>query len=268
MVTIEVDVEVMDMLKKLAEPFIETSPNHVLRRILGLGEPQKTTRNLSASKKGGIAMEPILGIPVVGTPTLDKLRELTPFIDRAFLTFLLDKYHNSRGNFSTGDILSFMKKFHLVTPAGKYWNPWMEKPYGAKSTEDKTGKTSCQRTIEHFRQCRRYACWGGRDVKRGCDRTDSCSYHPDNPSLGVKKANACKMKLEVIWKRSNPRAPYTYGARYIEIVKEYLLNGETTPLRPLLEVFYQGEVFSAELVNAFRHEFHINEREMSSLFSW
>ena len=40
MITIEIDEEVFEMLGKIAKPFVETSPNMVIRRILGL-EPEK-----------------------------------------------------------------------------------------------------------------------------------------------------------------------------------------------------------------------------------
>ena len=36
MATIEVDNEVIDKLKEIAIPFVDLTPNHVIRRVLGM----------------------------------------------------------------------------------------------------------------------------------------------------------------------------------------------------------------------------------------
>jgi len=89
-------------------PFVDHSPNDVLRRILSL----LTTSAVRNHQE-----------------FVDTNMKPKPTIHQAFLTFLLDKYKKLNGNFSTNDVTPFMKKFNLISLDGKYKNPWMPKSY-------------------------------------------------------------------------------------------------------------------------------------------
>jgi len=150
---IDIDSEVYQKLKELADPFVETSPNDVLRRVLGLP-------SVNAVERGSV----LRANPEAdaGPPVLTALRRSTAYVHPAFLTFLIGKHKSIGGGFSTADIIPFMERFHLVTHSGFYRNPWMEKPYGG----EKQGKTSCEGSVEQYRQCRHYGCWGAGTARR------------------------------------------------------------------------------------------------------
>ena len=87
------------------------------------------------------------------------------------------------------------------------------------------GLISCQRTIEHFRQTRKFGCWGGKDIKENCNSANECIYHPENDE---KIQNKCDLRNGVIWKRTSPDSPFTYGKYYLEVIKigEELLESD------------------------------------------
>ncbi len=248
MKTIEIDPEVYEKLKELADPFVEKSPNDVLRRILGLSVPAIGAGEVPPGPPGtGAFLE----------QAWSDLRQGSGHVHPAFLTFLVDKHKAAGGGFSTADIVPFMDRFKLVTPSGFYRNPWMERPYGGR----KRGKMSCEGSVEQYRQCRHYGCWGGRDSKAGCDDL-GCRYHPWNPrpesSVG---RNKCDLRKGVIWKRQSPLAPYTFGKDYVEVVRSEFLKGRTIPLGLLARAFYPGEEENERALSQFGKEFHIDERE-------
>ncbi len=246
---IDIDSEVYQKLKELADPFVETSPNDVLRRILGLP-------TVKAVERGG-ELRPAREAEEGGPVVLTDLRRSTGYVHPAFLTFLIDKHKAIGGGFSTADIIPFMEHFQLVTPSGFYRNPWMEKPYGG----EKRGKTSCEGSIEQYRQCRHYGCWGGRDSKADCD-TLECRYHPRNPNLeACVGRNKCDLRKGVIWKRESPLSPYTFGKDYVEVVRSEFLKGRAMPVKLLAGAFYPGEEENEQAINQFLREFHIGEPE-------
>jgi hypothetical protein len=247
--TIEIDSEVYQKLKELADPFVEKSPNDVLRRILELP-------SVEAVERGRV----MRAIPEAdaGPPVLTALRRSTAYVHPAFLTFLIGKHKSMGGGFSTADIIPFMERFHLVTPAGFYRNPWMEKPYGG----EKQGKTSCEGSIEQYRQCRHYGCWGGRDNKADCD-TLNCRYHPRNPNPeACVGRNKCDLRKGVIWKRETPLSPYRFGKDYVEVIQSEFLKGKAVPANLLASALYPGEEENERALNQFFQEFHIDEPEM------
>ena len=245
---IDIDPEVYEKLKELADPFVERSPNDVLRRILGLPG----------------AGSPVGDVPS-GPPEKASFREaawngLRPratHVHPGFLAFLIDKHKAAGGGFRTADIIPFMDRFNLVTVSGHYRNPWMDRPYGGQ----KWGKSSCEGSIEQYRQCRHYGCWGGRDSKEGCDDL-ACRYHPRNPCPETCVGrNKCDLRKGVIWKRQSPLAPYTFGKDYVEIVRSEFLKGGTMPLGLLAGAFYPGEEKDERALSQFGEEFHIDEPE-------
>lgn len=248
MKTIEIDPEVYEKLKEFADPFIERSPNDVLRRILGLSAASNTVGYPSTGQPGTAAFR---------VPAWSDLRLGTRHVHPGFLTFLIDKHKAAGGGFSTTDIIPFMDRFNLVTPSGSYRNPWVERPYGGR----KRGKMSCEGSVEQYRQCRHYGCWGGRDSKVGCNDQD-CRYHPRNPcpetSVG---RNKCDLRKGVIWKRQSPLAPYAFGRDYVEIIRSEFLKGRTIPLGLLARAFYPGEEENERALSQFLEKFHIDDRE-------
>lgn len=252
---IEIDEEVFLKLKELAEPFVDMTPNHVIRRLAGLSSKhveQETKIPLSPK----LPRERSLSIQgkIPADQTILRLREATAFVHSAFLTFLMDKHLNTKGNYKTSDIIPFFEQFKMVTTSGYLRNPWMASPYENKS--------SCQRTVEHFRQCRKFGCWGGRNTKANCTKS-SCEYHPENKD-GPK--NRCDLRKGVIWKRESRQYPASYGDNYIEIVKKDLLNGKRIPLNPLLSVFYPNDHFDEKLIERFFKDFNMNEQEITQFF--
>jgi hypothetical protein len=247
--TIDIDQEVYQKLKELADPFIETTPNDVLRRILGL----PSRRAVDSGKLQWTSSDAETFIQ----PALIDLQRGTAGIHPAFLTFLIDKHKAAGGGFSTADIIPFMERFNFVTPAGLYRNPWMEKPYGG----EKRGKASCEGSVEQYRQCRHYGCWGGKDSKAGCDSL-SCRYHPRNPvqesSVG---RNKCDLRKGVIWKRESPQSPYTFGKDYIGVVRSEFLKGQAIPLDLLARACYPREEEHDRALSQFMEEFHVDESE-------
>ncbi len=248
MKTIDIDPEVYEKLKELADHFVESSPNEVLRRILGLSAP-------GSGVKGGLTGPPEEA--AFRETAWAELRRSEARAHPGFLTFLIDKHKAAGGGFSTADIVPFMDRFNLVTPSGFYRNPWMERPYGGR----KRGKMSCEGSVEQYRQCRHYGCWGGRDSKEGCDE-QGCRYHPRNPCPeSCVGRNKCDLRKGVIWKRQSPLAPYTFGKDYVEIVRSEFLKGRTLPLGLLARALYPGEEESERALSQFVKEFHIDERE-------
>jgi hypothetical protein len=273
---IEVDQEVYEKLKKLADPFVETTPNHVLRRILGLPlEKKAITKKKARKRKISRDTEP-WGVAI------SKLRKETDFVHPAFLTYLVDKFYDGRGNFKISDIIPFMEEMNLVSASGAYLNPWMPGPY--------KGKASCQNTIAHYRECRRFGCWGGRDYKDHCDNL-ACFYHPQNSSGVIK--NKCDLRKGVIWKRRSAKSEYSYGAVYLEVVAKELLGHKRIPLHSLLTVFYpqrhttvdmvergyfeyghdnlpEGDpiILENEITDKFAYDFNFTDREIDCLFTY
>ncbi|MFH1931634.1 MAG: hypothetical protein ABIN18_08615 [Pseudomonadota bacterium] len=264
-ITIEIDIEVYVKLKEIADPFVDTTPNLVIRRLLGLPKKkiEKMHGEMGSSRyhsavtvnRQGVAV----GNKIVGlsssSAAVEKLRSSSPHSHPAFLTFLMDKFQNTHGNYKTSDIVPFLETANLRTLSGSYRNPWMPAPYKTLN--------SCTRTIEHFRQTRKFGCWGGKDTKANCDARDTCIYHPDNQDP---IRNKCDLRKGVIWKRANPESPYEYGMHYVEVVKQELLSGAPMPLEPLLSVLYLDSRWEEDLVSGFTKKFHFNEREME-LFS-
>ncbi len=269
MKTIEIDGEVFEALGKLAVPFVETSPNMVLRRILGMTatimeppEPSGADRRPGESEESEPTLED--RIKAFGsTDAIETLREATPHVHSSFLTFLMDKHTNTTGNFRNRDILRFMKAMHLMLPSGAIRNPWMEAPYGGHFVQN--ARQSCITTMAHYRQPRRFGCSSGRDVKAGCRASNRCIYHPEHPDT-IK--NKCDLRSGAVWKRLDPSGshPYVYGANYLDVVQNDMLNARQVPLRPLLAVFYPGVAFNQGLVDIFRRDFHLSDPEMG-LFS-
>ncbi len=248
MKTIEIDPEVYEKLKELADPFVEKSPNDVLRRILGFSVPGIGAGEVPPGPPGTEAFR---------EPAWSDLRQGSGHVHPAFLTFLVDKHKAAGGGFSTADIVPFMDRFKLVTASGFYHNPWMERPYGGR----KRGKMSCEGSVEQYRQCRHYGCWGGRDSKAGCDDL-GCRYHPRNPCPESSVArNKCDLRKGVIWKRQSPLAPYTFGKDYVEVVRSEFLKGQTISLGLLARAFYPGEKENERAISQFGEEFHIDQRE-------
>ena len=54
-------------------------------------------------------------------------------------------------------------------------------------TGNQNGLVSCQSTVEHFKQPRKFGCWGGKSIKTDCEAEDYCPYHPDFPDEIKKK---------------------------------------------------------------------------------
>lgn len=253
MKSIEIDDDVYEELGKLATPFVETDPNDVLRRLLGLASrspiPHVPLRD--ESRDMGNRSRPHDRNKLL----IEQLRLASLHVHPAFLTFLLDKHLNSHGNFKTSDILGFMEMYNLRLGSGLFRNPWMKSAYRGKNG----GSISCTRTIEHFKQARRFACWLGRNSKSDCNENRTCGYHPDN-SKGIK--NKCDLQKGVIWKRFNRGSPFSYGSNYIDVVDTELLDGKGILLRPLLAVFYPQNEFSEDTVGLFKHDFNLRDDEM------
>jgi len=264
MKTIEVDEEVYEKIANMAKPFVETSPNMVIRRILGL-TPQKVDnsgdKNRRVVNKVG-RQSSINHISQTGgtMAAIEDLRSKSQFVHPAFLTYLMDKYSNTNGNYKITDIMKFMESFNLRLPSGAYRNPWMKKSYGG----EKNGLVSCQRTIEHFRQTRKFGCWNGQDVKHGCDASEFCIDHPENPD---KLKNKCDRRKGAIWKRDTPNSQFVYGANYLNVIKDQLLEKRKIPLKLLLAVFYPDNGFGVDVVNKFKSDFHLAIDEFSIFFN-
>mgnify|MGYP006272120023 CR=1 FL=1 len=270
MITIEIDPEVFEKLGEIAIPFKETSPNLVIRRLLGMEQAQTIAEDNFAGSdfSGSETLEPpkVNAIPLSRDEVGDvgdrirKLRDASFETHPSFLTFLMDKFYNSKGNYRNSDIIEFMKNVNLQLPNGAFRNPWMKAPYGG----EKNGVVSCQRTIEHFRQTRRFGCWNGRDIKRNCDAFEECDYHPKSKT---QMKNKCDLRKGVIWKRMSPEAPFCYGKYYAEVVKEEILNNFKIPLNLLLPVFYPNRVYENRLIKEFKIDFNFDDFELSSFFA-
>jgi hypothetical protein len=250
MKSIEIDDEVYEELGKLSVPFVETKPNHVLRRLLGLKTntsmpPKALPHNRKDKVDGG--SKPYDQNKV----SIEQLRLASLHVHPAFLTFLIDKYYNSHGNFKTSDIPDFMDIYNLKLSSGSFRNPWMNAAY--------KGKDSCTTTIRHFRQARKFACWLGRNSKVDCNENFTCKYHPDNSE---NMANKCDLRKGVIWKRFNPESPFSYGSNYIDVVVKDLLDKKLVLLKPVLAVFYPQNDFNSETVALFKHNFNLRDDEM------
>ena len=266
---IEVDDEVYEKLGEIAIPFKETTPNMVIRRLLKLTEKQLLIRELTS--EGGKMLrkkkfEPTLQPQVkplqsnIVEQHIDELRAASLETHPAFLTFLMDKYKNTKGNYKTSNIVEFMEEINLQLPNGSFRNPWMKAPYGG----EKNGLISCQRTIEHFKQTRKFGCWGGKDIKENCDSVNECIYHPNNKG---EMKNKCDLRNGVIWKRKSPNSPFTYGYNYLKVIKKQLLKGHAIPLKPLLKIVFPGSNYNSDLIEQFKKIFHFNNEELNTLFN-
>ncbi len=248
--TIKIDEQVWEKLQELAVPLVDEA-NDVLRRVLGL------------DKKEGIAKsrKPQRRLPRESDDSrlknLDKLRTQTSYVKPAFLTFLVWKYHESLppGTSFSAATKTFMTKVGLKIDS-KYWNPWMKDAYKDWS--------SCQKTIAHFRECRKFGCWNGRNSKANC-REYSCAYHPENP---VEMKNKCDLTKGVIWRRQRPDAGYELGVEYMNIIKTELLECKSMPLPLMLSVFYPGQAFNSSLVERFRAQLNLSDAELRYFFEY
>jgi hypothetical protein len=254
---IEIDEEVFAKLRDLAVPFEDTTPNHVIRRLIGL-PPHGLSSSVGRSSYSITEEEkPRREDSMKSSPLMHRISQLqkeTSHVESAFLTFIMDKYLNAVGNYKTSEIVPFFEAVNLVTLAGSYRNPWMQKPY--KNLQ------SCLRTVEHYRQCRKYGCWEGRDIKSNCDKI-SCEYHPSNDNGPTTK---CDLRKGVIWKRQTPESPSNYGNNYIHVVRRELLHDKSIPLRPLLSLFYADFDYSQDLVDRFIKDYHLTNDEISQFF--
>lgn len=265
MVKIDIDHEVLEKLGEIAIPFKETSPNMVIRRLLGMSYDRNFNDNIhekKINKKYQVishTSEKNLNIDKINN-SIDELRKLSSKTHPAFLTFLMDKHLNSKGNYKTSDIVGFMETVNLKLINSTFRNPWMKAPYGG----DKNGLISCQRTIEHFKQTRKFGCWGGKDIKEKCDSTKECVYHPNNPE---KMKNKCDLRNGVIWKRSLPGSSFEYGMYYLAVIKKQILNNSTIPLKQLLKIVFPNTNYNENLIEKFKKDFHFNDEELDVLFS-
>jgi len=266
---IEVDNDVYRKLGEIAIPFKETTPNMVLRRLIGLPEAQLSTREIpvdayqSRNEKLVSSLSDRQSHPLQLSSIknyIEELRTESSETHPAFLTFLMDKYNNTKGNYKTSDIVEFMEKIHLKLPNGAFWNPWMKAPYGGQ----KNGLISCQRTIEHYKQTRKFGCWGGKDIKNNCDFFNTCDYHPNSK---VEMKNKCDLRNGVIWKRESPDSPFNYGRNYLNVIKKELLKNRSIILKPLLKIVYLGCAYDTNLIEQFKNEFHLNNDEFNTLFT-
>lgn len=241
--TIEIDEKIWEILQKHAKPFVDT-PNDVLRRLLIIDKPPQKIKPDYPPRN----------------PRLDLIKRLqsqTIFVNPAFLTFLVYKYYQTLPNetsFSKA-IELFIKKMKLEINY-EYWNPWMLKAY--KDWD------SCQKTIAHFRECRRFGCWNDKNSKDSCNNY-SCNYHPENPK---KMKNKCDLTKGVIWLRRTPESEYELGQNYLSVIKHELLGNKKIPLRLFLSTFYDGNEFNDELVMKFKKEFDFTDNELHSLFDF
>ncbi|MEI8173548.1 MAG: hypothetical protein WCH07_08710 [Deltaproteobacteria bacterium] len=265
MVKIEVDDEVFEKLGEIAIPFKETNPNMVIRRLLSMPatnspiyETNIVTNKIPQKENNNILFKPQLKPSMLNN--IDELRAASLKTHPAFLTFLMDKYLNTKGNYKTSNVVDFMKRANLQLPNGSFRNPWMKASYRG----ERNGLISCQRTIEHFRQTRKFGCWGGKDVKENCNAINECKYHPENDE---KIQNKCDLRNDVIWERTSPNSPFVYGANYLKVIKKQLLKGTTIPLKPLLKMIFPENGYNAELVERFKTNFHFNDEELNALFT-
>ena len=266
---IEVDDEVYEKLGEIAVPFKETTPNMVIRRLLKLTEKQPFTSELNINDEKILRMvnseaksqpQTTLSLPNIIEQHINELRASSLKTHPAFLTFLMDKYKNTKGNYKTSQVIEFMEEINLKLTNGLFRNPWMKAPYGG----EKNGLISCQRTIEHFKQTRKFGCWGGKDIKENCDSVNECVYHPKNIS---KVKNKCDLRNGVIWKRESPNLPFTYGYNYLKVIKTQLLKGHSIPLKPLLNIVFPGSIYNSSLIEQFKKVFHFNDEELNTLFN-
>lgn len=255
MKNIEIEDDIYEKLGEIAIPFVETDVSMVIRRLLGnfTSKPINTRKDNKTPQK--IFTSYIANDLQSSSDEIEQLRQASLHIKQPFLTFLMDKNKQTHGNYRTSDIVPFMETYNLHLPSGLLRNPWMKAPY----TGQNNGVTSCKRTLEHYRQTRKYGCWNGKDIKTNCDASDYCIYHPDNPD---EMKNKCDLRKGVIWKRKNPSSPFTYGTHYLNVIERELLDGKLVPLQPLLAVFYSGRSFDKELIEEFKSDFHMNDQEM------
>lgn len=249
MKTIEIDDDVYDELGKIAKPFVDNTPSMVIRKLIAYYSKQRyTVQDKKISDEVGSSIESNRLVFQSTSSDIEQLRKETSFVHQAFLTFLMDNYTNSTGNFQISDIIPFMEAFNLRLPSGLLRNPWMKAPYRSNK--------SCINTIEHFRQTRKFGCWNGKDTKENCNAENYCIYHPNNEH---KINNKCDLRFGVIWKRDNPNSPFTYGIHYIEVIENELLENQKIPLKPLLAVLYPTQKYENKLVDRFLLDFHLDE---------
>ena len=192
--------------------------------------------------------------------SLEALQEFSASINYSaapFLTFLIDKRYQIPA--TPSQILEFFGSYNLGDSSrGLFVNPWMKNPY--------ENLNSCTHTVDHFHQPRGYACWKGRDTKKGCNDL-TCKYHPNG-----EKPNSipCNLSREVIWVRpSIDVQEYAFGKNYLTTIKNDLLKGNRIPLHDLLAVLYNLEKsdITKEDIAKFKEEFHFIDSEVNELFS-
>lgn len=270
MIQIFVDQEVFDKLGQISKPFIETNPNMVIRRLLCLSnKPQVAKESKSEVLRREVVTTNSKVKDNTSTSTdvissddhylqIEHLRNVSLQTHPAFLTFLMDKYQNTKGNYKISDIMDFLDKANLHLTNNLYRNPWMKTVYGGQ----KDGLISCQRTIEHFRQTRKFGCWSGRNDKLECNNF-ACQYHPKN---NADIQNKCDLRNGVIWKRNSAQSPFEYGSNYLQVVKKELLKNRDIPIKELLRVLYPQMNYDTNLVVKFTQEYHMNDQEMKIFF--
>lgn len=122
--------------------------------------------------------------------------------------------------------------------------------------------TSCKNTIAHFRECREYGCWKGRDTKLNCVDS-SCKYHPRNPR---EMKNECELGNGVIWRKNHPNGEYDLGQNYLEVIKSELLSNRKIPIRLFLSAFYPEKEYKESLIGEFKKDFNLTEKEINTIF--
>ena len=69
---------------------------------------------------------------------IEKLREVSIETHPAFLTVLMDKFFNTKGNYKTSNVIEFMRKINLQSYNGTLRNPWMKDAYGGKNNGNRS----------------------------------------------------------------------------------------------------------------------------------
>ncbi len=118
MPTIRVDDDVLEALKSIAEPFIDT-PNSVIRRLLAENGLLATENTTEVAQKARRQQAKPIEKPISGNQTLPA-ETLTPQpIYESFLLYVLWKDFHGRAtrHDATKAVISLMKKRGFITPA-------------------------------------------------------------------------------------------------------------------------------------------------------
>ncbi|MBU4011296.1 MAG: hypothetical protein KJ882_11085, partial [Proteobacteria bacterium] len=106
MKTIEIDDDVYDELGKIAKPFVDNTPSMVIRKLIAYYSKQRyTVQDKKISDEVGSSIESNRLVFQSTSSDIEQLRKETSFVHQAFLTFLMDNYTNSTGNFQISDII-------------------------------------------------------------------------------------------------------------------------------------------------------------------